>query len=811
MLNDVRLAIRRFRFNPTHTLAMIVVLGLGIGATTAIFSVVDQTILRPAPFSHADRLVDVMGLVRKGGGGGNILTPQKILGWQAQQGLFERFEGYAPREFDLSSRDTEPQRVQGLLISTGLFSMLGVRPILGRDFARGDGTPGGERTVIISEILWRRAFGGQPAVLGSVVALSDQPYTVVGVMPRRFRLTGDKEMLWLPVDLDANVTSPAARNFAGIGRLSTAVRRGTEQDLADAIADRLQADQPLPDSWTLRLEPKKVAYVNATTRKALFVLLGAVGFVLLIACANTAHLFLSQVAVRQREMAVRTAIGASRVRLLREVLTESLLLAACGGTLGLLFATWGIDGILAAAPPNLASSATTPIELDVRVMAVSAALALATGIVFGLVPAIRGSRPSLDVVLKGGTAGRGVSAGGGRLSAVLVATEVAFAFVLLIGSALMIRTFANLSAIDPGFDPDGVVAVDINVPTDKYPAGPARIAFVQAIRDKLVALPAVSEVAVAAGALPGEGGTNFGQPEAEGGLSGSSRETVIIPMLTVSPEYFHTMRIPIVAGRTFTQEDGPSGAIVSQAIAEQYWPGGNAVGRRFKVFGSAPWRLVVGVAANVESRSVDGRTTRHIYYPWDTTPPKTQPAAPVARGYAKRVLLVRTANPEGVLSAIKPAVWSVDSNQPVERIARVEEVYAARFGQQRFVLQLMSAFGALAALLTAAGIFGVLSQIVGRRTREIGIRIALGARAADVLRLVVSGGAAFTCAGIAGGVAGALALTRFLESLLFEVRPVDPLSFAAVAVLMALIALVACWLPARRAVRVDPAVALRVD
>jgi putative ABC transport system permease protein len=752
-----------------------------------------------------------MGFIRKGGGGGNILTPQKIAGWQAQPSLFERFEGYTPRQFDLSSRDTEPQRVDGLLVSTGLFSMLGVQPMLGRDFARGDGVPGGERVVIISETLWRRAFDAKPAVLGSTLALNDQPHTIIGVMPRKFRLTGDKEWIWLPVDIQATIASPTASNFYGIAHLATSVRPGTEQQLADAIAERLQAENPLPDSWILGVTRKKVAYVYAATRKALFVLLGAVGFVLLITCANTAHLFLSQVSVRQREMAVRTAIGASRTRLLREVLTESLLLAACGGILGLLFATWGIDGILAAAPPNFSFSATTPIELDLRVVAVSASISLATGLVFGLLPALRGSRPSLDWILKSAPAGR-AAAGAGHFTSALVASEVAFAVILLIGAALMIRTFANLAAIEPGFDPKGVIAVEVNLPTDKYPAGAARTGFVADIKARLAALPGVSDVAVTTGVLPGDGGTHYGEPEAEGSPDGTSRRKAVIPMLTVSPEFFQTMRIPLVAGRTFTETDGLAGAIVSKTLADQYWPDGNAVGRRFRASSRADWRVIVAVAADVEGRDIEGTTSRHIYYPWDNTLPSTPPpAGPRPRSYSGRVLLVRATEPDAIIAAIKPAIWSIDKTQPIERIVRAEDVYAGRFGQQRFVLQLMSVFGALAAVLSAAGIFGVLSQVVSRRTREIGIRIALGARSADVLRLVVSGGVGFTSAGIVIGCAGAFALTRFLETLLFEVRPLDAPSFAAVAVLMLLIAFAACWLPARRATRVDPATALRVE
>jgi putative ABC transport system permease protein len=362
-------------------------------------------VLRPAPFAHADRLVDVLDHSRQSGGGGNSLIPAKIVGWQAQPALFEAFEAYAPRRFDVTG-GAEPERVWGLLVSNGLFGMLGVQPRFGRGFVDGDGGPGGERVVVISDGLWQRRFGGREDVLSTTLALNEEPYTVIGVMPRTFRL-GFEESVWLPYDLRANLTDTSVRGFYGLARLVTGVTRGSEQRLANTIADRLQQQTPLPRTWDLRLERKKVAWVNKTTRTALFVLLAAVGFVLLITCANAANLFLSQVAIRQREMAIRTAMGAARNQLVRAVLTESVLLAACGGALGVLIATWGIDGIVAAAPANLAFQATSPIEIDTRILMMTAAMTMLTGVVFGLLPALQGSRPHLDVILKGAAGNRG--------------------------------------------------------------------------------------------------------------------------------------------------------------------------------------------------------------------------------------------------------------------------------------------------------------------------------------------------------------------------------------------------------------------
>jgi putative ABC transport system permease protein len=810
MLRDIHLALRRFRFKPAHTIIMILILGMGIGATTAVFSVVDQTVLRPAPFSHADRIVDVIDWDRVHGGGGNSLTPGKIAGWQAQPSLFEAFEAYAPRQFDVTG-DSEPERIRGLLVSIGLFNMLGVQPRLGRAFVRSDGIPGAERVVVISEALWQRRLGGREDVLGTTLALNDEPYTIIGVMPRRFRLTGEKERVWLPYDVQSNLADTSVQGFFGIARLAASVTRGSEQRLADSIADRLQEQVPLSRTWGLRLERKKVADVDKTTRTALFVLLAAVGFVLLITCANTANLFLSQIAIRQREMAIRTAIGASRWRLIREMLTESVLFAVCGGAVGVLLATWGVDAIVAAAPADLTFRATSPIEIDTRILVVTAGMTILTGVVFGLLPALRGSRPNLDVILRG-TSGSGGSGSFSRFAGALIVAEVAFSLILLVGAALMIRTFANLGAVEPGFEPEGLVAVQISLPTDKYASSAARAAFIDSLSERLLAIPGVSDYAITEGVPPSGGATHFGAPEAEGSTVPVLGQQLTLPGNLVTPDYFRTLRIPIVAGRSFTAADTPESLIVTKALADRYWPDGTAVGRRFRPYNRMPWQTIVGVVANVDAWVFDKPTPFHIYSPWPApTDSGSAGNAPRRRGYSARTIVVRAENPTAVIPAIKAAVWSIDRNQPIDKVALVDDVYADTFGRQRFVLQLMTAFGAVAVLLTIVGLFGVLSEIVVRKTREIGIRMALGARQADVLRLVLLRGLALAVAGTALGLVGAFALTRFLEALLFQVHPIDPLSFAVVTIVMIAIALLACWLPARRATRVGPADALRVE
>jgi predicted permease len=809
MLRDLQLAIRRFRFRPAHTALLIVILGVGIGAATAVFSVVDQTILRPPPFAHPDRLVEVLDLYRSAGARSTSLTPQKIAGWQAQHSLFEGFEGYASQVFDLTADDLEPERVRGLIVTNGLLGMLGVQPSFGRGFAGDDGRAGGERVALISEGLWRRRFGGRPDILGTRIALSNEQHTIIGVMPRRFRLTGEGEDLWLPIDVTSGGGIAAPPRFIGLGRLAPGVDSKSQQQMADTLAPRMQAQTPLPAEpyWDIHLSRKKVAHVAEVTETALFVLLAAVGFVLVITCANTANLFLSQLGIRQHEMAVRASLGAARSRLFREVLTESVVLAACGGALGVLVATWGLDAIVAAAPPNLTFNSTSPIELDPRILAVAAAMTLATGVLFGLVPALQASRPNVEWILK---SARGVGARPfSRFSSALVVAEVAFSLILLVGAALMMRTFANLKAIDPGFEPGGLIAMELSLPTDRYVGEGARSAFFEAVRERVTSVPGVSDVAVAAGVFGG-GGVHFATPEVQGGLPFKSKETVTVPSNRVTAEYFRAMRIPLVAGRTFTDADGRDAIVISRALASRYWPNGNAVGHGLKLFANGEWETVVGVVGDVEGRA--GGIASPLYIYRRLAPPSGITGnVPRTRGYATRVMVVRTTDAAAAVPALRAAVWAVDKNQPIGRVTQVEDLYAGAFATERFVLQLMSVFGIVAVLLTAAGIFGVLSQLVTRKTREIGVRMALGARTADIVRLVLSRSAALLVVGTVLGLSGAALLTRYLKALLFGVRPLDPASFGAVALLLLAIALFACWLPMRRAMGVDPAVALRVE
>jgi predicted permease len=795
-------ALRRLLSRPGHTALIVSIVAVGVGAATTVFSVVDQLILRPPPFAHADRLVEVMDTR------GSSLTPEKILGWQAQPALFERLESYAPMQFDVTG-DDEPERITGELVSLGLFSMLGVQPRLGRDFTAGDGRPGSDPIAIISDDLWRRRFAAQPDVLGSRLTLNERDYTVVGVMPRRFKLQGEKDSVWLPVDLAANrgVNDPALRSFYGLGRLAPGVDLATVRRMATEIAGRMQKATPIPLSWDLVIEKKQAAYVDPATRTALLVLLGAVAFLLFITCANVANLFLSHAPLRLREMAICAALGSGRARLIRGVLAESLILAAAGGALGVLFAQWGVGAMIAAAPEGLASWSTMPVEVDFRVVIVSVALTVVTGVAIGLLPALRGSRNIERTLRASSTAVRSAY---GRAPAALVVLEVAFSVVLLVGAALMARTMANLHAIDPGFEPEGLVAMRVALPTDRYVGAAARDAFFDALFDRLKSVPGVSDAAVAQGLPPIQGGFSFGVPETD---EGSTGERVTVPRNTVSPGYFRALRIPLLSGRTFAPGDPEHSVVISQGLADRLWPGGQAVGRRLRLFPTSPWQTVVGVAANVETRRRDARTPLLLYESWVTRPPAAPAAsaAPPRRTFDWRMLIVRAENPAAAIPEIKGQIWALDPKQPIERVALVSDVYGDAFARQRFVLMLMTAFAGIAMALTAAGIFGVLSQIVMRRTREIGIRMVLGARPADVMRQVIRSGLLLSLCGAAIGIAAALWLSRVLRALLYGVSPADPVSFTLVALLLVAVAGLACWLPARAATRIEPAAALRVE
>jgi predicted permease len=808
LVQDLRYATRALLQAPRTSALVIVMMALAIGAGTAVFSIVDQTVLRAAPFAHADRLVNVVSLVAKKGGGGSILTPMKIAGWQTQPSVFERFEAYTYRQFDVTGT-AEPERIGGLDISTELLPMLGVSPQLGRGFIDGEGRSGGPRVALISDAIWRRRFGAARDILGRQIVLNDQPHTIVGVMPRRFRLIAEDESVWLPIDITASAGDNSAARFHGVARLRSGLDVARAQQDVDRIADHLQATTPIARSWYLLLEKKLVAHVDPTTRTALFVLLGAVAFVLLIACANVANLLLTNTVRRGREMAIKSALGAHRARLMRQVLLEGVLLATAGGALGILLAIWGLDALLAAAPDDLAFARTVPIEIDARVMAVTLVTSLVTGLLFAIIPAIRGSRPNLMPALHGVTPGNRDRASFGRIPSALVVAEVGFSLVLLVGAALMMRTLIKLETLNPGFDPRNVVSIELGLPTDRYPTVESRAAFFDELSRRFAASGRTRGMALAGG-VP-EGGHTWGTAAAEG--SSRPPEEFESVINNVSPDYFRLLGIPLRAGRVFVNDDVPGAIVVSRALAERFWgSAGSAIGRRFRTSDKSPWNTVVGVAENVAGTIGEEGTSLLIYYPWPRRSTGT-PSKPVPgrRNYARHILLVRADNALGAVPTIKSHIWALDKNQTIENVRLLEDIHAETFGRQRFVLWLMAAFAVVAVVMTVTGLFGVLAQAVAQRRREIGIRMALGASPDDMFKLIVLRGMMLTFGGVALGLLAAFSLSNVLAALLFEMSPRDPISFAGVALLFLVIAAVACWLPARAAMRVQPSSALRTE
>jgi putative ABC transport system permease protein len=808
LARDIRFASRLFQGNPWFSATAVMTVAIGIGSTTAVFTVADQLLFRPPPYLDGDRLVQVVGLDRPNGGGGNNLNAHRLVGWQMQH-LFEQLEAFAPEQFDVAG-DGEPDRMTGFIVTTGLFPMLGVEPARGRNFDVNDGRPVSEPVVILGDDVWRARFGGSEDVLGKTIVLNDRAHRIVGVMSARFRL-GRENAIWLPFDVASHDGDNIVANFIGIGRLPAGASLTAAQARADALAVPLNAGDPQPRSWFLGLHQWKAAYVSDTARTALFVLLGAVGFVLLIACANVANLLLSRGVGREREFAVRSALGASRGRLLQQGLVESVLLSAAGGALGVALAWLAVRATLIAVPQSNAmflDVTAINVEIDRRILLFAAVVTCATSLMFGLLPAIRTSRPAFEFSRRVASSGSGRS---GRMSGALVVAEVAFSMILLVGAALMTRSFLKLGALDPGFDPHGVVWVTITVPSDSYPTDDARDDFFAAITNRLSTLAGVGGVASATGVPPTSTGFSLGVVEGDGVTPRRYDSGSYAASLNVTPSFFRTLGIPMKAGRTFEEHAAADSVIVNELVAARLWPEGGAVGRRIRTAGGARWSTIVGVVGDVEVRLGDRRLPIQLYYPMNGGPAGVAPPPPSRRYLVPRRLIVRAADPVAIVPAIKSQVWALDDRLPVQQVEFADDAWAGVFGPQRFVLMLMGLFSGVAVVLAAAGLFAVLSHAVAQRTHEIGVRVALGATQRDIVGSVLSRALVFAIVGVGLGLVGAAVLSRLLSALLFEVSPYDAASFAVVSLGLVAVALLASWLPAYRAARVDPMVALRCE
>jgi predicted permease len=810
---DLRYAGRMLRKSPGFTTAAVLTLALGIGATTAIFSFVNGVVLRPLPFKESARLVQVQPDPRESGLFQiRTVTPADFLEWQLQNHVFDEMAGFSGATFSLTGAG-EPERLQAATVTTRFLDTLGVMPVLGRTFLRSEGQPGTNQVVIISSTLWRRRFQSDPGIVGRPIALDGKSFTVVGVMPEGFGFPQDllpgmgksrPVELWTPLVLRPGDRSNAFLQV--IARLRPDVTIEQAQAQMEAIAARL-AEQVPPDrriEGGVRIMTLHERVVRGV-RPLLLVFLEAVGFLLVIACSNVANLLVARGVARQKEVAVRAALGAGRSRLVRQFLTESLLLGLLGGLGGLLVAVQGVAVLTSLIPPG-SLPRIQETGIDGQALAFTIMISFVTGVFFGLAPAFRSSRTDISSAIKelGAT-----QTPRSRVLNLLVVGEVALAFVLLTGAGLMINSFWRLTSVDPGFEPERILTVSVTLPEGGYDTSSEMRAFSTDVLNRLRGAPGVARAA-AINSLPLRGSI-MGGFSVEG-IPQLPRGGSWVSKPVVSPEYFQTMGIPVVRGRAFTDRDAeqaPGVAIVTDRLARLLWPGADPIGKRLKIgFGrpeEQPWLSVVGVVGEVKQTALAEEMPPAVYVPLLQAP----------RPFLLRDLtfVVRTAVPDplSVAPILRREIRNVDPNLPFDRIQTMRDVLGDSVAEPRFRSAVLGAFAGTAVALVATGILGILAYSVTRRTREIGVRMALGAQRGGVLRLVIAQALRMMVAGLAVGLIAALALTRLLSNFLFDVRPTDPATFVAASLVLVGAALIASYLPARRAATIDPLIALRSE
>ena len=803
---DIRYALRTLVSAPAFSLVAILTLALGIGANTAIFSIVNGILLRPLPFAEPERLVRVWSVNAQADNRQASVSSPDLDDWRAQRNVIADLGGWFYQSggsgLDMTGRG-EPKRLEGAFVTAGFFSTLGVAPVLGRlpredELVRG----GNDHNVVLSNAFWRREFSGESSIIGNTITLGGEPYTVLGVMPESFRFPGPDVDLYAPYSSIPDQAIPhirPVRILSVVARLKPGVTIERANAEMDAITRRLAQQYPGDNrNWEgATIRPLRDVIVG-DVRTGLFVLLGAVAFVLLMACVNVASLMLARATVRERELAIRVALGAGRARLLRQLLTESMVLALLGGAIGLAAAYGGMRVLLALSADQLPR--TAEVRLDGAVLLFSLGISVLTGLLFGLVPALRAARPELQHTLREG--GRGMAGGASqRLRTLLVGAEVALAVVLVIGAGLMAKSFIRLLQVNPGFNPDHVLVVNYTIQTSRYSDIPGRYrGYYTAVIDKVRQLPGVIAVG-AAKDIPFRGeGERYGFVP-EGMSVGANEQPPEAQFLHISDGYFKALGVPIISGREFERGDDTTRArvfVVNQAFAKKYFPKQNALGRTIRL-GDTPMSIV-GVVGDIKQTSVDA---------------PAQPAVFIHNLQNSRVrvfLVVRTrGEPLAMAKAVREAIWSLDRDQTITGIFTLQDAMGEAVARPRFLTVLLAAFGALGLVLGALGLYGVLAYLVNQRKREFGVRIALGAQPSDVIRMVVGRGLLVAGVGVAVGLVGALLLTRFMQGVLFGVEPTDPLTFALVTVALIGIAMLASYVPARRATHVDPAVALRAD
>ncbi|HEX8161824.1 MAG TPA: ABC transporter permease [Pyrinomonadaceae bacterium] len=808
-VQDLRYSFRALRKTPVFTAVAVVALALGIGANSAIFSVVNAVLLRPLPFEGAERLLSVQVRNEKAGGVGVEQSYPNFVDLRAQCQSCEGMAAYSGATTFLMNPGEEPERVRGVQASADLLPLLGVRPALGRAFTAEEDQPGAGRVVVLSYGLWRRSFGGNPKIVGQVVPLGG-PKTVIGVMPEGFKFPLEWQQqpdFWMPLGPSMSPDDREGRASVWldlVAKTKPGVSTAQAQAELDTISRRLQAQYPATNTaLAFFVKPLKENLVG-DLRTALFVLLGAVGCVLLIACANVANLLLARAAGRSKEMSIRTALGASRARIMRQLLTESLLLAVFGGGLGLLLAMWGVDLLAAAAPADIPRVAE--VGLDARVVLFTLFVTLATGVVFGLAPALQASKSDVNEALKEG--GRGTGEGGGRrrLRAALVVSEVALSLVLLVGAGLLAQSFKRLLDVTPGFDAKNLVTMDVVLRGARYPEEAQRVQFFKDFIEQASRQPGVGGVGVV-DPLPLGGNFEALDFQIEGRTPFAPGEANSADRRVVNGDYFRVMGVPLRRGRSFDdrdRKDAPQVVIVNDTFARTFFAGDEPLGKRL-VFGGGlaggTPREIVGVVGDVRHAGLEAPATPEFYMPF--TQVITTRLTVVARA--------ASGDTSGVATALRGVIRQTDKDSPVYNVRTMEQLLSASVAKRRFNMILLGGFASVALLLAALGIYGVISYTVTQRTHEIGVRVALGAQPRDVVRMILSQGMRLTLAGVCLGLLGAFALTRVMSGLLYGVSATDPLTFGGVALLLAAVAFVSCIVPARRATKVDPMIALRYE
>jgi putative ABC transport system permease protein len=820
-LQDVRYACRMLLKTPGFTLVAILTLALGIGANIAAFSIVDGVLLRPLPFNHSEQLVRVFDDLRSSNAKDVGMSVPQFWDYRDRAGIFQDIAVIWPIPANLTEVE-RPERIEVLATSANYFTMLAVQPALGRVFTQKDDVPGFINAVVLSDGFWHREFGGDPKAIGKSIRLDGDLYQIFGVMPPGFHHPGKT----LETEEDAYIAAgynalpfptPPLRSVrmlpGAIARLkpglSIAAAQVRLEGFDAGLARDYATDYPAAAGWAPRLVSVQ-RDLTANVRAELFVLFAAVGFVLLIACVNLANLLLARASGRHREIAIRLALGAGRGRLIGQLLTESVLLAFVSGCVALVTVVLLKNALLNFAPADIPRLSEVTISPSVLFFALL--VSILTGVVFGLAPALQAASPNQISSLREGSRGSGSSKRQMRVSSALVASEIALSLILLIGAGLFLRSFWQILQVRPGFNPHHVVTAQIwlsypNDPTqNRYFTTPKRAAFMREVLRRVSALPGVEEASIGGGgSLPLVPARNQVPFTIEGRPADSER-TPVAEFASVTPGHFHALEIPLLSGRNLTDADDDKGqpvAVVDEAFAHQYWPGDTPIGKRVRpgsFLSTSPWLNIIGIVGNVKSESLETQVAPHIYLSDFQSP-----------SYSSVVYARTAADPGKIGDAIRREVQSVDPDVPVFAVRSMEEVVARSMAERRFALEILGFFAFIALLLACIGIYGVMAYTFSQRTHEIGIRIALGAQRQHILRLALGEGMLLVAFGLAAGLFGALLLTQFLRSMLFAVKPTDPVTFIAIAALLAAVALLACYIPAHRATRVDPLVALREE